>query len=477
MESKALLIYLFFSVFFISISNAQSEMSTIALKGATIFDGNGKSIENGTIVIENNKISSVGANEMRIPENAQIIDVSGKYIMPGLIDAHMHFFQTGFFDSRPDAADLRDTIPLENVIEYQKNHPERYYQTYLRSGITGVYDVGDYIWTLEFQKINDDNPLAPHTASAGPLITPAPEELIGIFNVNGKNTFVHLGSEEQGRNAVIENSNAGTTGVKIWGFKPDDPEFLHKIKGVAEEIKNQNNKMIAHATNLKEAKMAMELGAKLLVHSVSDTLIDEEFLRLMKTNKTLYNPTIVVGRGYYNTYKALFEQNFEISDLNAVVDSKTRSMLQNASAFRKFLNDERAEALKSRLPMMDKRLKKEKQNMIANLKMVYDAGGTIVVGTDAGNPGTLHGISYYDEIEAMQQAGISAKDLIIMATKNGAMAMDRLEDFGTLESGKIADLIILEEDPSEDISNLRSISHVMRNGTLRNVKDAEDFKD
>jgi len=142
----------------------------------------------------------------------------------------------------------------------------------------------------------------------------------------------------------------------------------------------------------------------------------------------------------------------------------------------KFLNAGRAENLKNRLDDMLKNLETEKETMLQNLKNVYDEGGTIVVGTDAGNPGTVHGISYYDEIEAMQEAGIPAKDLIVMATKNGAMAMERLEDFGTLEAGKLADLIVLEKDPSEDISNLRSISHVMRNGVLRNVKDARDFK-
>lgn len=456
--------------------HAQDEISSRALKGATIFDGNGNKIENGIILIQNNKIVRVGDTEMHIPENAQIINVSGKYIMPGLIDAHIHFFQTAFFDSRPDAADLRDSITLENVVNYQKNHPERYYQAYLRSGITAVYDVGDYMWTLKFQKENDKNPLAPHTASAGPLITPAPEQLINIFEVNGENTFAFLGSEEEGRNAVIKNSEAGATGIKIWGFKPKDAEFEKKIMAVADEIKNQNNKMIAHATNLTEAKMAMKLGAKLLVHSVSDTLIDAEFLELMKQNNTIYNPTIIVGKGYYNTYNALFGEGFQLNDPNRVVDSKTRNILENASDFKKFLNAGRTENIKNRLDDMLKNLETEKEIMLQNLKNVYDEGGTIVVGTDAGNPGTVHGISYYDEIEAMQEAGIPAKDLIIMATKNGAMAMERLEDFGTLEAGKLADLIVLEKDPSEDISNLRSISHVMRNGVLRNVKDARDFK-
>ncbi len=96
--------------------------------------------------------------------------------------------------------------------------------------------------------------------------------------------------------------------------------------------------------------------------------------------------------------------------------------------------------------------------MLDNLKRMHEEGITIAVSTDAGNPGTLHGISIYDEMEAMQAAGIRAKDIILMATKNGAMAMDRLNDFVTLENGKMADLIILASDPSTDISNMRSIT-------------------
>ena len=108
--------------------------------------------------------------------------------------------------------------------------------------------------------------------------------------------------------------------------------------------------------------------------------------------------------------------------------------------------------------------------MKANLKKVFDAGIPIAVSTDAGNPGTLHGVSIFDEMEAMQDAGIPARDIIVMATKNGAATMGRIEDFGTLEKGKMADLIILDADPSEDMANMRSITHVMRGGLLREVK-------
>jgi len=109
--------------------------------------------------------------------------------------------------------------------------------------------------------------------------------------------------------------------------------------------------------------------------------------------------------------------------------------------------------------------------MAINLKKLFDAGILIAVGTDAGNPGTLHGISIFDELESMQETGIPASELIVMATRNGAMAMERDDDFGTLEKGKMADLIILEKDPSQNISHMRSITHVMRGGLLRTVNE------
>ncbi len=102
---------------------------------------------------------------------------------------------------------------------------------------------------------------------------------------------------------------------------------------------------------------------------------------------------------------------------------------------------------------------------------MYDAEATIVTGTDSGNPLTLHGPSIYSEMEAMQDAGVPAADVIVMSTRNGARAMGRLDDFGTLESGKIADLLVLGGDPSVDVANFREIEWVMRAGVMHAVSD------
>jgi len=94
-----------------------------------------------------------------------------------------------------------------------------------------------------------------------------------------------------------------------------------------------------------------------------------------------------------------------------------------------------------------------------------------VTGTDSGNPLTLHGPSIYSEMEVMQDAGVPAADVIVMSTRNGARAMGRLDDFGTLESGKIADLLVLGGDPSVHVANFREIEWVMRAGVMHTVSD------
>ena len=452
----------------ISQFQATSQSETTVLKGATLFDGNGNTVNNAVVIINNGVLEAVGDQSTPIPVNAEIVDVKGKYIMPGLVDAHVHFFQTGFFDSRPDALDIRDSISYFDVYAYQEANPERYYDAYLRSGITAVYDVGGFTWSIGFQKSAESNLFAPHVAAAGPLITPVPPQNLTTFNTPGDNVLIYLSSEENGRDIVRQNSALGATGIKIWSMKPDDEAFMERMAAVADEVKLHDNKLIIHATTLVQAKSALRFGTKLLVHSVTDTLIDDEFIRLAKENDVIYTPTAIVGKGYYNAYRATTGIPLDINDPNHVVDEMTLDLLNRAANFRGFLGLDK-EAINTWLANFRQTLDEEERVAFHNMRALYEAGIRLAVGTDCGNPGTLHGISIYDELEAMQRAGISPIDLITMATRNGAMAMERSKDFGTLENGKMADLIVLEKDPSADIANVRSITHVMRGGLLRTV--------
>jgi imidazolonepropionase-like amidohydrolase len=423
-------------------------------------------MDNSIIIIKDGIIQSVGSEGLEIPKNSEEIDLSGKFMSPGLVDAHVHFSQTGFYDGRPDALDLTDTINFTKLQAYLKENPERYYEAYLRSGVTAVYDVGGFEWSIELQSATENNLNAPHVAAAGPLLSPVSDENLSTANTPDQKQLINLSSPEFGRKKVKEHTALGSTGIKIWQIALSDTTFMKSLKAVADEVAIQGNSLIVHATNLNEAKEALKLGAKVLVHSVDDQLVDEEFLKLAKESQAIYCPTIIVMRGYYNAFKSL-KGNFSLIDPNNTVDSETKNLFLASNRFFKYLPNQ--EGYDDQLQRLEQYVISLEKIMNENLMLVYNAGIPIAVSTDAGNPGTLHGISIYDEMEAMQRAGVPAADIIVMATKNGAATMGRLDDFGTLTSGKMADLIILDSDPSKDIANMRSITHVMKGGLLREV--------
>ena len=467
-----------FAALFVLFSCLPSESgerdSTVVLQGATLFDGTGsEAIDNSVVVIREDRIACVGtAEECEIPEGGRRVDLSGKYITPGLIDAHVHFFQTGFFDSRPDALDLRDTYPYGEVAAYQKRNPQRYYDAYLCSGVTGVYDVGGFSWSIGFQESAEGNPRAPHVSASGPLLTPATMDLL---NTPSDKTLVTIDSEETGREAVRYISSLGSTGIKLWQLDADSESYMNYVDAIADEAEKRDNQLIVHATTLAQARAAVEAGAELLVHSVSDTLLDRAFIEQTRKAGTIYTPTLIVGSGYMRAYRAAAGiAPYQISDPNGCVDTKTKELLKNASQFRD--HPDFTESFRKRLRNFDLQEDRVDETAAENLKKVYEAGIPIAVGTDAGNPGTLHGVSIYEELEAMQRAGIPAEELIVMATQNGAKAMQRFEDIGTLEAGKKADLIVLDKDPSTDIANMRTIERLMRDGLMRRVEEINQAK-
>jgi imidazolonepropionase-like amidohydrolase len=111
--------------------------------------------------------------------------------------------------------------------------------------------------------------------------------------------------------------------------------------------------------------------------------------------------------------------------------------------------------------------------MAANLKRIAGAGIKIAMGTDAGNPLTLHGPAVYAEMEAMQAAGLTPMQVLVAATRDAADAMGKAELFGTVTPGKAADLLVVAADPTTDIAALRQVRHVARAGVLRPLADLQ----
>lgn len=434
-----------------------------ALVGATLVDGTGAPpVPDSVVILRGGKIDCAGTRaQCPPPQGVDSLDLKGSWITPGIVDAHVHFSQTGWADGRPDSIDVRDRYPYEEVEAALRAHPERFLRSYLCSGVTAVFDVGGYPWTWELRTRAEADPLAPRAAAAGPLLSTWDFWL----NLPAERQFIYLGTEQDARSGVRYLASHGADAVKVWFIPVGERNFDDMTKAVlaaGEEARARKIPLIVHATGLKEATVALRAGASLLVHSVWDVPVDQEFLRLAKENRTIYCPTLTVPDGYRRLREAAVEKKApSVDDPNGCVDPDTLARV--AETARLPLKDDDPKAAETRR----ERFATMSKVAPANLKAVRDAGVTIAMGTDAGNPLTLHGPSVYAEMEAMQAAGMTPMQVLVASTRSGALAMHRLEEIGTAEKGKRADLLVVAADPTRDIKNLRQLRYVVKGGVVR----------
>ena len=125
-----------------------------AVVGGTLIDGTGSApVRDAVVLIREGRIHCAGSRaKCQVPRGAARFDARGLWIIPGLIDAHVHFSQTGWFDGRPDAGDLRDSFPYAAVMAGLEAHPERFLSAYHCAGVTSVFDVGGYPWTWALRR-------------------------------------------------------------------------------------------------------------------------------------------------------------------------------------------------------------------------------------------------------------------------------------------------------------------------------------
>src|SRR5213082_1963220 len=410
----------------------------ISLVGGTVINpADGKVLPNATVVIDGDKIERVTMGKQDAASLGKQIDCAGKFILPGYIDTHIHFFQSGDLFTRPDGADLNSVRPYKDEVAWVKSHLNDVFTRYLRSGVTSVVDVGGPFWNFEVRKTANATAKAPRVAVAGPLISSVSREKLDL----GDPPIVKIDTPDQARAFVRKLAEQKPDLVKIWYI-------------VDKEHPVESFRPIVRAT--------IEEGADVLVHSVTDKPIDDAFVKLLKDRHTILCPTLVVFERYGRTFSHQLnltpeEQKWGNPEVIASLDVTKIPQDKLPQRVKDALADPKA-ALG--------RIKKTYDVALPNLKKLEDAGVTIAAGTDAGNIGTIHGPALFREFQLMKEAGLTPMQILQCATANAAKLFggETGAHIGKIENGYFADLVILNSNPLDDIAHASDIETVIKNG-------------
>ena len=444
----------FFAIAILFLAGGAVAAQKTALLGATVIvRADAPPIPNATILIEDGRIDAVGrAGDIPLHPDTIVLDVAGKWIIPGLIDAHVHFFQSGGLYTRPDVIDLRAVRPYAVELAQIRARLPQTFARYLASGVTGVVDVGGPFWNFEVRDLARRAAVAPRVAVAGPLLaTISPPQL-----TSDDPAIARIDSPEAARAEVRRQAARKPDLIKIWFIRTRDENLdaeLAWIRAATAEAHALGLRVAVHATELETARLAVEAGADVLVHSVESAPVDDAFLALLRERGIIYITTLGVYEGYWE----VLGQHVRLTDIDARVGDP--DVIASFAELAELPDHVKPAWLKPRPPPPISRI------VLDNLKRAQAAGVVVAAGTDAGNIGTLHGPALHREFELMAEAGLSPAEILAAATIGAARAMGR-DDVGAIEPGMRADMVILDADPLADMRNARRIYRVVKDGVI-----------
>ena len=435
-----------------TVSTGENKSASVVISHATVINPRTSSVQaDRTVVITGDHIASISETEkLQSPKNARVIDATGQYLVPGLWDMHVH---SAFGDWFPGGRDI--ILPL-----------------FIANGVTGVRDMGgDTPILLEWRKeIADGQIIGPRMVISGPMLdgylpdgklrfpssiaitTPASAAAaVDLLKTQGVD-FIKVQSVISHDAYFAAAQEAHKKGLPIVGHVPDKVRIAEAVDAGQKSIEHLMG--IFEGCSTEEDRFIKGEGSLKLLLTTQDQQRCDSLVKLLAQSQTWQVPTLAWQRG--GTF--LDQRDLKHQPLDKYVPAYWRDV-----TWRRFTEEMMPGLLRDPLEL--------RQDYFArNLKMVgamHRAGVPFMAGTDAA-PGVyiMPGFSLHDELANFVEAGFLPMESLQTATSNPAKFLGMEASFGSIEPGKIADLVLLSANPLEDIRNTQKISAVVADGRL-----------
>jgi len=430
-------------------STSSPSSSLRALKGMTVLDGMGGKIENARVVIRDGRIAELGReDEVAIPEGAQVDDFTGAFMIPGLIDSHIHLGGSGGGNA--------------STYEFSAERQVHDLQAYLALGITGVVSLTDDPAAMKSLRdaVASGQMRAPRMYFAGASITAPHGHPAAMFEfVPGlaERLTRQVSNADEARQAVQEMKTFGVDLIKLVLEDGSEGRSLPRLSDTAfraavTAAKEAGLKTTVHVGADADVQLAIDAGVDGIEH-IPGNLSDTTIKLLLEKNITI-TPTLSVFAGY-----KIAASGEEITD-PLIKKWSAPEVVSSLNSPSSWLNTMRSNA------GFVAGMKKAYEGSVSAAQRAVRGGVKIIAGSDAGNPATFHGPGLIQELELMvTQAGLSPQEALIAATSRAADWLGK-NDVGRIVKDARADFVILESDPTVEVGAYRKIRAVYFDGTL-----------